>query len=36
MDKMKCDMLKENTELNDNKNTYYNNILEQFDNIHID
>ncbi len=28
MDKMKCDVLKENIELNDNKNTYYDNILE--------
>lgn len=36
MDKMKCDVLKENIELNDNKNTYYDNTLERFDNIRID
>ena len=33
---MKCDVLKENIELNDNKNTYYDNVLEWFDNIHVD
>lgn len=33
---MKFDVLKENIELNDNKNAYYDNILERFDNMHID